>query len=298
MPSFSFARGEGFFLFPGTGLSFQRRIAPQTKDQMPKSCLVSLAIASACVSNVFANFADTVVNYATGTGFSAGYIDPNSALGEPSRVTAGPFGGPVDPFSPPYLAEQLVSLGAGGSLTLGFSAPILNSPAHPFALDFIIFGSSGFIITNGDFSGGGVTDGSLFAANTGSTKVSVSADGLNYFELTPSLAPVVDSYFPTDGSGNFSLPVNPALNRGSFADKDLAAIRELYSGSAGGTGFDISWARDSSGQPADLASVRYVRIDVLSGTAEIDGVSAVPEPSVVSMILAGGGLFLFFRRRA
>ena len=170
-------------------------------------------------------YASSVISYNTGSGFTAGYTNASSALGEPSRITPGQFGGPVDPFSPPYLSEQLVSVGAGGHLTIQLDSPALNHPANPFGIDFMIFGNNGFVITNGDFGGGGVTDGSLFGANPGETIVSVSTDGTTYYRLTPSLTPVVDGPFPTDGRGDFHKPVNPALNNNSFGGKNLSEIR-------------------------------------------------------------------------
>lgn len=265
---------------------------------MPKKYLSALAVAGAISSNVHAvNYADSVVSFSAGSGIPAGYDNPNSALGEPSRVTPGQFGGPVDPFDPPYLNTQVVSIGAGGSLTLAFSAPVANSPSNPYGLDFIIFGNAGFQIVNGDFSGGGITDGSLFGANTGPTRVSVSADGQTFYQLTPSLAPVVDGPFPMDGSGDFSKPVNPALTAQSFNGKDLNGIRQLYAGSAGGTAYDIAWARDGAGQPVNLEAVRFVRIDVLSGVSEVDGVAAVPEPGIIAVFSLGGVVFLIVRRK-
>src|SRR5262249_8157098 len=148
-------------------------------------------------------------------------------------------------------------IGSGGSLTLGFSSPVQNNANNAYGLDFIVFGNNGFQIVNGDFSGGGVTDGSLFGANSGANRVSVSSDGQSFSEFTPSPAPVVDGPFPTDGNGDFSRPLNPALTTAAFAGKDLNGIRQLYAGSAGGTAFDISWARNSSGQPVNLDSIRY-----------------------------------------
>jgi hypothetical protein len=267
---------------------------------MPKKYILGLAVASVSLSSIVhaAGSADSVVNYTPGTGVQPAYDNANAALGEPSRVTPGQFGGPVDPFNPPYLKEQVVSIGAGGSLTLGFSSPIQNSASNPYGLDFIVFGNNGFQIVNGDFSGGGVTDGSLFGANAGPTHVSVSSDGVNYYQLTPSLAPVVDGPFPTDGSGDFSKPINPAVTISSFANKDLKGIRDLYAGSGGGTAFDLGWARDSAGQPVTLDSIRFVRIDVLSGVSEVDGIAAVPEPSVAALLTCGALGLLYFRRRS
>ncbi len=264
----------------------------------------TLAVASALTFPLLgvAQFTSSIVTYDAGVGFQPGYTTASNALGEPSRVTPGAFGGPVDPFNPPYLASQLVSIGAGGSLTVQFAAPILNDPDHAFGLDFNIFGNSGFIITNAfdenwNYLGTPRTDGSLFGADATATRVSVSSDGLNFFTLNPILAPTVDSLFPTDGLGDFGLTVNPALTSADFAGLDLAGIRALYNGAGGGRGFDISWAQDELGQSVLLASIEFVRIEVLSGNAEIDGVVAVPEPTTLSLALLGVGLIATARRK-
>src|SRR5437899_8447870 len=129
-----------------------------------------------------AQYAAEVVSYSPGVGFSPGFTNAASALGEPSRVTPGTFGGPVDPFDPAYLPSQLVSIGAGGSLTVRFSLPVLDHPNNRFGIDFIIFGNSGFIVTNAfdpvtfDWVGTPATDGALLGNNLGATRVSVSRD--------------------------------------------------------------------------------------------------------------------------
>lgn len=244
-------------------------------------------------------FADAVVSYTAGTAARADLNLPASALGAPSAITVDPLWGnsAVDPFSPPYLASQLVSLGEGGSLTVRFDTPIQNNPGNAFGLDFLIFGSAGFIITNGDYTGGGITDGSLFGANPGESRVWVSADNLTFFELNPALALTVDALFPTDGTGDFQTPVNPALTAGSFAGQGLAGIRTLYGGSGGGSGYDLSWARNGLGQSVALSEVSYVRIDVLAGRAEIDALAAVPEPGTWALLLTGASAWLVVRRR-
>jgi hypothetical protein len=257
--------------------------------------VILLTVAAFAVHNTTAQYASAVVNYTAGTGAASGFNMPASALGEPSRFTEHQFGGPVDPYDPPFLNSQIVSIGTGGSLTLQMSTPIRNDAANPYGLDFLVYGNSGFIIT--DF-GAGTTDGTLFGAATpGSTRVSVSADNVQYFTIDMSLAPVVDSYFPTDGAGTFGLAVNPTLaNAASFNGKTLDGIRALYAGSAGGAGFDLAWARNGNGDPVALDSVNYVKIEVLSGGAEIDGIAAVPEPSTYALI-ALGGLGMILRKR-
>ena len=207
---------------------------------------------------------------------------------------------PVDPFDAPYLSSQIVGIGTGGSLTLQFNTPIQNNPNNPFGLDFIIFGHAGFQhFSNGDYSGGGVTDGSLYTGGTSDVRVSVSADGTTFYTLNPALTPQVDGLYPTDGSGNPFLPVNPALTAADFAGQDLTGIRALYNGSAGGAGFSLGWAIDSNGQSVFLSSVDYVRLDVLNdGTpAYLDAISVVPEPASWMLVLTGAGLFFLRQAR-
>jgi len=226
-------------------------------------------------------FASEVVSYKSGTGFAtdwstgAGYTNEAAILGPPARETRGEWGGPVTPFSPPYQLDQILSLGEGGEVTLKFARPIRDEPLNPFGLDFIVFGGAGFTIINGDFSGGGITDGTLFGQDSDGTRVSVSADGEAWLRLDPEQASAFDGYHPTDGAGDFGLPVDPVLAKAAFADGGLAKFNELYAGSGGGTGFDIGWAVDPAGQPVALGQVQFVRLEVVSGKAEVDAVSDV-----------------------
>jgi len=269
---------------------------------MKNSLFVPLALAGLFVIPTLtrAQFAGSMVAYTEGSGVLSGYNDPTAALGAPSTQTVDPdpvYGGtyPVDPFDAPYLSSQIVGVGTGGSITLQFNTPIQNNPGNPFGLDFIIFGHAGFAE---DFSTGTAADGSLYTGGTSDVRVSVSADGTTFYTLNPLLTPMVDGLFPTDGSGNPFLPVNPALSAADFAGQDLDGIRALYAGSAGGAGFSLSWAIDGNGQSVSLSSVSYVRLDVLDdGTpAYIDAISVVPEPATWTLALAGAGLFLLRRR--
>ena len=249
---------------------------------MKKIRLSVLTLACACATfTVRAQFADAVASYNPGAGFSPGYTNAAAALGEPSRVTPGTYGGPVTPFGPAYLPSQLVSIGAGGSLTLKFDQPVHDHPRNRFGIDFILFGNPGFIVTNEfDFNtftwiGTPATDGSLFGANSGETRVSVSRDGVNFFRLNSAHAPTVDGSMPTDGSGDFTIPADPTLTAADFAGLTEAQIHALYYGSAGGTGYDLATAQDAKGRPVHIQWIKFVRIEVLSGKADVDGVSAV-----------------------
>ena len=245
--------------------------------------LLSLAAASFVFTSHAAEFASSVVRYDPGAGFAPRFTHPDVALGEPSRVN--PFGEATGPFDPPYGTNQIVSIGAGGSLVVRFHAPIVNHPHNLHGYDFLIFGNSGFIITNEfdlatfNWIGTPATDGSIFGQSAGVTRVAVSRDGVNYYQLDPALAPPVDTLFPTDSGGNVHVPPLPGLAQSDFAGATLDDMRTLYHGSAGGAAYDISWARDANGQPVFLPNIRFIRIDVLSGKVEIDAFSSVERKS-------------------
>ncbi|HZR16742.1 MAG TPA: hypothetical protein VFE51_05390 [Verrucomicrobiae bacterium] len=234
---------------------------------MSKVRLQALALAASMflASRVFpAGFADAVVDYNPGTGFAAGFTNAASALGAPT--------GTASPFSPPFRTNQIVSLGAGGSLTLHLADPAVHSPASPYGIDFEIFGNSFFIITNGNISGGGITDGNVFS-NGAPTRVEVSADGVTWFTLNPAQAPTIGDLFPTDGSGDPEWPVDPGLTNFDFAGLGLAGIRSLYQGSGGGAGFNLDWAQDTNGDYVNLPIARFIRLNVLSGKTQVDAVA-------------------------
>jgi hypothetical protein len=235
-------------------------------------CKYITLLALASVSPVSGNFADSVVSYDHGVGFAktfsgVGYTNASAALGQPNRNTSF---GPVQPFNPPFDVSEIVSLGTNGSLVLRMAAPVFNTSAT----DFIIYGSAGFIDV--DYPNGRTDSfASMFGDNPGTTRISVSADNVTFYTLNPALAPVADRLFPTDGVGEFGLPMNAAFTQQDFANRSLAEIRGLYARSAGGAAYDIGWAQDSSGAPVFLHSIQYVRIDVPNGRAEIDAVAAV-----------------------
>ena len=251
---------------------------------MKKVQLFVLAFAGLVVTSHagVTGFADSVVSYVPGTGYARQFTNPAVVLGQPATVN--PYGEPTDVFDPPYGKDQILSLGTGGSLTVKFKTPVLNHPNNRFGIDFMIYGNSGFIITNDfDFNtftwvGTPATDGSLFGNNYGETRVSVSSDGKTFYVLNPALAPTVDGMYPTDGSGDFHTPVDPTLTAADFSGLTQENIQALYYGSAGGAGYDISWAQDANGQPVTLDSVRFIRVEVISGRSEVDGFSAVFTP--------------------
>ena len=270
---------------------FAEYLSEHLKDQHMKNVRLILAMASSVLVSTTApaQFASSVISYERGTGFAANFTNSSAALGAPTPGIG------VTPYAPPFSTSQLVSIGSGGWLTLQLNTPILNDASHPFGIDFLLFGNSFFVTTNGT-GASARTSGAIFTSSV-STRVEVSADGSSWFTLDPSLAPTVGTLFPTDGTGNPLTPVNPALTSSDFAGLNLAGIRSLYNGSAGGAGFDLGWARDSDGNFVDLESASYVRINVLSGRTQIDAVSAVPEPATGALLLVGLGFLCVMRMK-
>ena len=253
--------------------------------------LLKLALAgwfSVCIT-ARAQFAENVLSYDPGTGFAAGFTNTSSALGAPAS------GSGVTPFAPPFSRSQLLSIGAGGEVTLQMDTPILNNAADPFGLNFIIFANS-FFVQNGGSGQTATTSGTLFY-HPASTIIEVSPDDVNWYTLNLALAPQPGQWFPTYGAGNPQLPVNPALANLNFAGMTLGQIESLYGGSAGGTGFSLSWAQDSGGNNVDLASADYVRIEVQSGVLDMDAISVVPEPGTWALIFTAGTVLWIWSTR-
>ena len=239
-------------------------------------------------------WADHVVSYTAGSGAGA-FINPAVAIGEPTRyINDLQFGGSaVTPFNAPYLAENIVTVGNGGSLTVSFDEPVVDDPLNPFGIDLLIFGNAFYFL---DFGSGQATGG--IVAESG--LIEVSANGVDYVAL-PGVVP--DGAFPTLGyldvtesfpanagavASDFTNPVNPAFNPTGLT---ITGIIAGYQGSGGGVGIDLA--------ATGLSAISYVRISNLatsgSVTPEIDAfadVAAVPEPASWLLFFVGAHILL------
>ncbi len=245
-----------------------------------------------------------VIGYDPGTTATPGFVDSQTALGEPERFTGeGAFPGVVSPFNPPFGMDEIVSIGEGGHLTVRFDRPITNDGSHLFGVDLIILGNGGFI--DSDFPNGVVGDPpTMFGLDE--ARLELSADGVNWQDaglFTEGFAPAMgyidagafDSE-PGDVPTDFTRPLDPSLTPEDFAGLDIDGLRALYDGSGGGTGIDVAslhgaddgflFARISVADDGDLNS---------SLNAEIDGIAVVPTPPGALVLL--GGLGAIARRR-
>lgn len=244
-----------------------------------------VAITGGVASQAHASdFATSVVSYNAGTGASASYQNSASALGSPARFTGESFGfdGAVTPFNAPFEPDEIVQIGRGGHLTLGFDHDVADDALNPFGYDLLVF-SNAFYIDSGFPNG--VASG-IFGGNIGA--VSVSQDGINFLPVlsvgpvrpTLGYADLSDPYATTPGlvPTDFTKPVDPAFNP---AGQSFAAIAAAYNGSGGGIGIDLAGT--------GLSWVRYIRFDVSTAgpLAVIDGVSDVapiPAPGALSLL--------------
>ena len=253
-----------------------------------KKTYLTLALASLLSTAAPAQFVDSVLSYNPGAGFAAGFTNASAALGAPASGAA------VTPFAPPFSKNQIVSIGVGGEITLQMSEPIVNNPSAPYGNNFILFANQFFISSGGTVSG--LFDHAISAL------IQVSTDDSTWYTLNPAEAPQPGALFPTSGAGNPQIPVNPALTLSDFQGQNLSGIEPLYDGSAGGTGYDLAWAEDASGNSVDLPSADYVRIEVQTGVLDLDAVSDVAVPDALwtwsALAAVAGGLIWFSRNRS
>ncbi|MCH8165871.1 MAG: hypothetical protein IH889_09715 [Planctomycetes bacterium] len=245
-------------------------------------CVAAAAAAAAGNSPTQAGddpFADEWVSYDEGSNAARGYTDPKTSLGPPERFTGeGVFPAVVSAFNPPFLPNEILSIGADGHLVVQFNTPVTDDPANPFGIDLLIFGNTGFI---DDAWPNGIVGGVF--GNDGGT-VEVSVDGVTWFLIQDIKR---DGLFPTIGyldagpydekpgssPTDFTLPVNGSLTLDDFMFLNNDEVVELYAGSGGGAGIDlsivgleaISYVRITN--PGDPATTPAVEIDAFSDVA-------------------------------
>ena len=242
-------------------------------------------------------WADSVVSYdydGNGDPSDDGttYNNPLVALGQPARMTGVAAGWPgvVSMFNGPWEDSQVVSVGPGGHMVLGFAEPVIDDPVNLYGVDLIVFSNTMF--EDAAWPNGQLDVPAGMRSEPG--LIELSSDGQSWY-LVPDV--FADALFPTQGylhSGpydtvpgsvpsDFRKPVNPALSLSDFDGLSYAGALALYDGSGGGTPVDIS--------SVGLSQVSYVRITVPAGeeyAVEIDAMAVVPEPA--SLLLLVGAL--------
>ncbi len=254
------------------------------------------------------------------------YDDPASMLGMPATDFFDPWGGwsggtttrrvklvePAYHLDPTQTRKLIATLQEGSFIIVRFDEPVEDHPAHPYGVDFLVFGNAffaanGMVTDSTDMNTLGLVGGGFYEP----MKVSVSPGYTGKLGQLPDApatwdwyryenGPYADTAFPThayhwnradstwtDELMDFTKPVNPAVGPlieagGPFSAADAI---DLYDGAGGGTGFDLA--------ESGFAFIRYVKVEGLPGFAggEVDAVSAV-RPAVMgdSLIVAPGNL--------
>lgn len=245
-------------------------------------CLFSLFLCGAAFASPFAS----EVTGSTGYADPGMYSDPASVLGKPHALNSG-WGscpaGPVSMIEPSFGtdpltgATKIVTIAADQEIIVKFDHPVVNDENNPFGIDLIVFGNPMFIYggwANIPYTNPIQDPTGVFAE---AVTVSVSPDGENWYTYTDG--PFADDLFPTqvvkmlpDGNfrdergrfleNNFTLPVDPSLTVDDFGGITMYEADELYAGSGGGTGYDLT---DSG-----FDSIQYVKLTSSGG--EIDAV--------------------------
>jgi len=221
-----------------------------------------------------------------------------AALGAPARACrlyGGAYGW-VNPALPPVDANDLVSVGTTdpqkgpAAIKLKFDHRVCDDPRNPYGIDLIVFGNALFEADTTDYwvvSTDPRTRSIVgFYEEPGLVSVAQYVDGPWSRPLSrraDSFAPTAARKWDTSVSpacwGEWldpTKPVDPNLKASDFYGKTVAQAIEMYGGSAGGTGFDIS--------EANMPWIQYVKIEQeeLYVVLEVDAVSDVAAPGDVN----------------
>jgi hypothetical protein len=258
------------------------------------------------------------MSYTPGTGAGA-FTNPASALGAAAgeHPPAGAFpGGVFTPFNPPFGANEVVSIGIGGSLTLRLENYVLIDRT-PNTFELGIWENVGLIdmdYPNG-FTGTAAVE---FGSDYG--KVEVSPDNLHWYALNGGnriLFNIPGNYY-ANAANSDAVPASPVVadfgkpftgSLSSFDNQNLGQILTMLDGSAGGTWLNL----DSV--PEDVTQIGFVRFsDPLAGpgafnpddhTLDIDAVAInsnyvgapTPEPGAAALLLGAFALWGGVRKR-
>lgn len=244
------------------------------------------------------------------------YANPENALGHPTMFMAvdEEWGGVVNPANSAWKGGELFSLASYGTeyanpgemdgpgyVAIEFDHKVVDDPANPFGLDFIVFGNAGATWDDSSSYTPTTDPASVSLNGTGwpeEAKVEVSQDGKKWHAVdtertADGFAPTLGHLYEPDRAdadlyeGNMwwgraasaTKPVDPSIDFADLKGLTLADVCRRYNGSAGGTGYDISklpLSTDEKGRKW----IRYVRISGVYVEDNGEGDSGYTAPEV------------------
>lgn len=257
--------------------------------------LAALADLSAAAARAASPYATELVSQNGAYGSASLYNDPQSVLGEPTRIIRS--SDPATGFGPLHVglvqpafnrdfatgAKVVTTLGRTaisgggytyGSITVKFDHDVVDDPTNPYGIDLNVFGNAFYAGSDFASDADDLRQQSLIGGiNAEPVVISVSPDNVNWYTYTAG--PYGDTAFPTlghawsaqqfDATGNgwtgqpatdFTKPVNPTLNTLLGSPGVTLPIYDaMQTYVNAGGGTGIDLA--ASG----FASVRYVRVE-------------------------------------
>ena len=221
-----------------------------------------------------------------------------SVVGDPTAaanagLTDIDFGFPeiITPFNPPADADQLVTIGSGGSITLQFPQPINVAASAPTVGVFTGIGFFDSQYPNG------VNYSPTQTFDTQSAVVSVSADDKNWVSLGFQNFTVPENFYANAANpyqfpapspaqlADFGQPFTGLTN--SFDGENFSQILAKLNGSAGGTWLNLA----GSG----LSQINYIQFSEPAGQVPvtsfvaINAISASGLPANGNVVIGGSG---------
>lgn len=243
---------------------------------MPRDWIAAIfLLAFSCAASGEDPWADAVVIYNA--------IDPNPGFDSPALTLGEPISAGVSAPS----NSSIHSIGTPGAspgsyITLKFNTPITDDPLNPMGLDFIVYGNAfwvggnpankwieaGLVEVSEDVNTNGIADDAWYVM-PGSRNYSASVLPLGIANPSPSLAGFVSNSGVGGVESNWGYAdLTPTQQKylDNYVRPDDPMTVGLTSRSGGGDAFDIAWARDGTGQPANLTQIHFVRVSAFLQT--------------------------------
>jgi len=218
------------------------------------------------------------------------YNDPTAILGRPTLqfIDNGGIGSTnrTKIIEAPYNTDAngsnvIAEIAEDGQITVQMGHKVYHNPANPYGIDLIVYGNSFFSPSGQTGFIGDSTDLNSVTLKSGvnghSTTVSVSQDGVNWYEFSGTNNLFPDNAYRWDESNqiwtdeemNPTKPLNPAVTANSLNGDSVADALDQFIGASGGSGFNLAqvglpWIQYVRFEPGPNAFPPYTVVDAVA----------------------------------